>query len=325
MAQRLLMAVIAVVGVPAVTCGYIVLVEKLLVFLPDKRRRTARPWLWIAPAALFLIVFLVYPTIQTIILSTYNADSTHFIGLANYQVLIHDQAFLLALRNNLIWLVVFTSVTVLLGIIFAVLTERVAYESLARAIVFLPMAISFVGAGVIWKFVYDFQPAGAAQTGLLNAVLVALIPGFQPEAWLINPPLNTLALIVVGVWVWTGFCTVILSAALKGISREVLEAARVDGANEFQIFRGITIPMISTTIVVVATTMVIFALKAFDIVYVMTSGNFQTDVIANRMYSVMFTDGNYGQAAAIAVVLLVAIVPVMLGNIRRFRQQEETR
>lgn len=325
MTQRLLLAVIAVVGVPAVTCGYIVLVEKLLLVLPDRRQRAVRPWLWIAPAALLMIVFLVYPTVQTIALSTYNADSTRFIGLTNYQFLIHDKAFLLALRNNLIWLVVFTGVTVLFGLVFAVLTERVSYESVARAIVFLPMAISFVGAGVIWKFVYAYQPAGAAQTGLLNAVLVALIPSFQPQAWLINPPLNTLALIAVGVWVWTGFCTVILSAALKGISREVLEAARVDGANELQIFRSVTIPMISTTIVVVATTMVIFALKAFDIVYVMTSGNFQTDVIANRMYTVMFTDDNYGQAAAIAVVLLLAIVPVMLGNIRRFRQQEETR
>lgn len=322
---RLLLAAIAVIGVPAATCGYIILSEKLVALLPDKRQRVVRPWFWVAPAVVFLLVFLVYPTISTIVLSFEGPDSTTFVGIDNYTFMFTDPSMLIALRNNIIWLVVFTAFTVGFGLVVAVLSERVPYESLAKGIVFLPMAISFVGASVIWKFVYAFQPAGAAQTGLLNAILVAIVPGFQPQAWLINSPLNDFALIAVAIWVWTGFCAVILSAALKGISREVLEAARVDGANEWQAFRAVIVPMISTTIAVVTTTMVIFALKAFDIVYVMTNGNYGTDVLANRMYTEMFTNDNFGRASAISVILLVAIIPIMLGNIQRFRQQEEIR
>ena len=322
---RLFLAAIAVIGVPAATCGYIILSEKLVALLPDKRQRVVRPWFWVAPAVVLLLVFLVYPTISTIVLSFEGPDSTTFVGIDNYTFMFTDPSMLIALRNNIIWLVVFTAFTVGFGLVVAVLSERVPYESLAKGIVFLPMSISFVGAGVIWKFVYAFQPAGAAQTGLLNAILVAIIPGFQPRAWLIDSPLNDFALIAVAVWVWTGFCTVILSAALKGISREVLEAARVDGASEWQVFRAVIVPMISTTIAVVTTTMVIFALKAFDIVYVMTNGNYGTDVLANRMYTEMFTNDNFGRASAISVILLVAIIPIMLGNIQRFRQQEENR
>lgn len=323
--ERLLLAAIAVIGVPAATCGYIILSEKLVALLPDKRQRVVRPWFWVAPAVVLMLVFLVYPTVSTIILSFDGPESTTFVGLDNYTFMFTDPSMLIALRNNVIWLVVFTAITVGLGLVIAVITERVPYESVAKGIIFLPMAISFVGAGVIWKFVYDFRPAGAAQTGLLNAVLTAIVPGFQPQAWLINSPLNDFALIAVAIWVWTGFCTVILSAALKGISREVLEAARVDGAGEWLIFRAVIIPMMGTTIAVVTTTMIIFALKAFDIVYVMTNGNYGTDVLANRMYTEMFTNDNFGRASAIAVILLVAIIPVMLGNIQRFRQQEETR
>lgn len=323
--ERLLLAAIAVIGVPAATCGYIILSEKLVALLPDKRQRVVRPWFWVAPAVVLMLVFLVYPTVSTIILSFDGPESTTFVGLDNYTFMFTDPSMLIALRNNVIWLVVFTAITVGLGLVIAVITERVPYESVAKGIIFLPMAISFVGAGVIWKFVYDFRPAGAAQTGLLNAVLTAIVPGFQPQAWLINSPLNDFALIAVAIWVWTGFCTVILSAALKGISREVLEAARVDGAGEWLIFHAVIIPMMGTTIAVVTTTMIIFALKAFDIVYVMTNGNYGTDVLANRMYTEMFTNDNFGRASAIAVILLVAIIPVMLGNIQRFRQQEETR
>lgn len=322
---RLVLAVIAVVGVPAATCGYIILVEKLVGLLPAKKQRVARPYCWIAPALAFLLVFLVYPSIKTIQLSLYGAESKTFVGLQNYIFMFTDPSMLIALRNNVIWLIVFTVFSVGLGLVIAVLTDRVRYESIAKAVIFLPMAISFVGAGVIWKFVYDYAPAGAPQTGALDALLVAIFPNFQPQAWLVNMPLNTFALIAVAVWVWTGFCTVIISAALKGISREVLEAARVDGANEWEMFYRVIVPMISTTLAVVTTTMVIFALKAFDIVYVMTSGNFGTDVLANRMYTEMFTNDNFGRASAIAVILVAAIVPIMLGNIQRFRQEEETR
>jgi len=214
--------------------------------------------------------------------------------------------------------------TVSLGLVLAVLLDRVRYESVAKSIVFLPMAISFVGAGVIWKFVYAFRPAGQPQIGILNAVVNTLL-GFQPIGWLIERAMNNFALIAVGVWIWTGFCMVILSAAYKGIPRELLEAARVDGANEWQLFWRITLPMMKSTIAVVATTMVINVLKIFDIVYVMTNGNFDTEVIANRMYKEMFAFREFGRASAIAVILLLAIIPVMAVNIRRFQEQEAIR
>jgi alpha-glucoside transport system permease protein len=232
---------------------------------------------------------------------------------------------LMALRNNLIWLVFFTLLTVTFGLLIAILTDRVTYESVAKAIIFVPMALSSVAAGVIWKFMYDYRPAVTAQTGTVNAVLTTLIPGFEPQAWIINPPLNNVALIVASVWIWTGFCMVILSAGLKGIPADVLEAARVDGATDWQIFWRVIFPLLGSTIAVVTTTMLITALKAFDIVYVMTNGNFDTEVIANRMYKEMFNVHDFGRASAIAVILLLAIVPIMLLNVRRFREQEAMR
>jgi alpha-glucoside transport system permease protein len=320
---QLPLAIAAVVGVPAATAGYVVLAERLIELMPDRRRGAVRPWVWIAPALLLLAVFLVYPAVQTIWVSLTDASATNFVGLENYLYVFGDPVMLTALRNNVIWLLFFTGVTVALGLLIAVLADRVPYEGVAKAVVFLPMAISFVAAGVIWKFMYDYRPPGLPQTGTLNAVMTGL--GFEPQAWLINTPGNNLTLIAVAVWTWTGFCVVILSAALKGIPGEVLEAARVDGADEWQIFRHVILPLISPTVAVVTTTMVIFALKAFDIVYVMTNGNYDTEVIANRMYKEMFNFRHFGRAAAIAVVLLVAIVPVMLMNVRRFRFQEETR
>ncbi len=212
--------------------------------------------------------------------------------------------------------------TVLLGLLIATLADRVRYEVLAKTIVFLPMAISFVGAGVIWKFVYDYQTSGV-QIGLLNAIVTGL--GMQPVSWLTTPQVNTIALIVVGIWMWTGFCMTILSAALKSVPTEIMEAARVDGASEWRVFTGITIPIIMPTIAVVITTMVINVLKIFDIVYVMTGGNYDTEVIANRMYSEMYINYNTARATAIAVVLILVIIPAMIYNIRRFREQEAMR
>ena len=321
--DQLPLAVAALVGVPALTAGYVVAAERGLELLPDRSRGALRPWLWLAPALALLAVFLVYPTLQTIWLSLYDARSEGFVGLANYQFVFGDAATLGALRNNVLWLIVFTAAAVGLGLLFAVLVDRVSYEAVARSVVFLPMAISFVAAGVIWKFMYDYRPPLSPQTGTVNGLVTAF--GADPQAWLINPPGNNLALIAVAVWTWTGFCVVILSAALKGIPGEVLEAARVDGADEPRIFRHIIFPLISPTIAVVTTTMVIFALKAFDIVYVMTNGNYDTEVIANRMYKEMFNFRNFGRAAAIATVLLLAIIPVMWVNVGRFRDQEETR
>ncbi len=323
MDPRMVTAVIAVIGVPVSLVAYILLIERLLLFLPQRAQPRLRPWLWLLPAILLLLVFLVYPTINTIALSFQDKFSKDFVGLANYAYFINTSDTLIAFRNNIIWLVLLTLFATGLGLLVAILVDRVRYESVAKSTIFLPLAISFVGAGVIWKFVYDYQPPGHAQTGMLNAGLAAL--GQQPVTFLQDAPWNTIWLIVVAAWVWTGFCMVILSAALKGISVELLEAARVDGANEWQVFRGITFPLLLPTVAVVSTTMIITALKAFDIVYVMTGGRFDTNIIALRMYQELFNFSQPGRASAVAVILLALIVPVMLINIRRFRAQEAIR
>ncbi len=323
MDSRLVTAAIVVIGVPATVVGYILLVEVLLRAAPARLQPKIRPWLWLLPAILFLVVFLVYPTLNTIVLSLQDKFSRNFVGLANYEYFFTNGATLASLRNNIVWLVLLTLFAVGGGLAVAILFDRVRYESTAKSVVFLPLAISFVGAGVIWNFMLAYRPPNEPQTGTLNAVVVGL--GLNPITWLQDAPLNTVMLIIVAAWIWTGFCMVILSAALKGISSELLEAARVDGANELQVFRSITFPLLLPTIAVVSTTMIITALKAFDIVYVMTNGAFDTQVIANQMYAELFRFGQPGRASAVAVILLLLIVPVMVVNIRRFRQQEAIR
>jgi alpha-glucoside transport system permease protein len=325
MSDRLILALAVVVGVPAVLVGYVTAVEAGLRLLPARRRPGVRPWLWVAPALGFLAVFLLYPALRTVYLSFRNANSERWVGLENYRFIFTDHTMIVSLRNNVLWLVLYTLLTVTFGLLIAVLTDRVRYEAVAKAIIFMPMAISLVAAGVIWRFMYNYRPPGVPQNGTANAALTAIIPGFEPQAWLINRPWNNIALIIAAVWIWTGFCMVVLSASLKGISRELLEAARVDGANEWQTFRRIVVPLLAPTIAVVTTVMIITALKAFDIVYVMTSGNYNTDVIANRMYKEMFNVRNYGRASAIAVLLLAAIIPVMVLNMRRFRGEGAVR
>ena len=321
--SRLITAVVVIVGVPAVLTGYVALAEWFVEKLPFKLRPKVRPWLWISPAFLFLGVFLMYPAIDTIYLSFFSSSGKTFVGLSNFEYFFTAPNTLTALRNNAYWLIGLSGFTVILGLVFAVLFDRVKYESSAKAVLFMPMAISFTAASVIWKLMYDYQPAGAAQTGTLNEILS--IFGLQPVAWTVNPAINNPALIWVGIWMWTGFALIILSAGLKGIPNEIIEAARVDGGNEWQIFRSVIVPMMSTTIVVVATTMVINALKVFDIIYVMTGGFFHTQVLAVQMYIEMFTNFAFGHAAAVATILLLTIIPFMLINIRRFQEQEKIR
>ncbi|MBI4639966.1 MAG: sugar ABC transporter permease [Candidatus Tectomicrobia bacterium] len=277
------------------------------------------PWLYILPTFFFVGVFLIYPVIHTVSLSFFNHDSTSFAGLSNYIDLFSHSETLLVFRNNLLWLTLFTAVVMSLGLFLAVLTNQVSYEALAKAIIFIPMAISFTAAAVIWRFMYIFQPEGFTQTGVINALLVSAKG--SPIAWLVDTTVNNFALIAAGVWMWTGFALVVISAGLKGIPAEVLEAARVDGANEWQIFRRITFPMLRPVLIVVTVTLTINALKVFDLVYVMTFGNHNTDVIANRMFKEMFTFGNAGRASAIATILLLAIIPLMLMNVRYFRRE----
>ncbi len=281
------------------------------------------PWFWVAPALAFVLIFLIYPVLNTLYNSFLNSDSTTFVGLKNYGTIFTDPTMLEVLRNNLLWLVLGTVVTVVLGLLIAVLVDRVRIESTIKATIFVPMALSFVAAGVIFKFVYEYAPQGSTQIGLLNAIITAF--GGQPQAWLINPAINNFALIAVYVWMWTGFCMVILSAALKGVPIEIMEAARMDGAGELAIFFRIIVPLISPTIAVVATTMVINLLKIFDIVYVMTGGFEGTNVIGVAYYQQYFDFTNFGLASALAVLLLVVIIPVMIVNLRRFRVQEAQR
>lgn len=277
--------------------------------------------LFVGPALFFIIFYLLYPSIHTIVLSFMDRRSETFVGLKNYIYAFTSRSMLTAFRNNLLWLVIFTLGTVGLGLIMAILADRIKYERLAKSIIFMPMAVSFVGAGVVWKFIYNYKPPGVEQIGILNQILVLF--GADPKGWLIQGPwINNIALIFVGIWIWTGFCMVILSAAYKGIPKELMEAGRVDGANEWQIFRHIILPSMKSTIAVVATTMIVNVLKIFDIVYVMTNGNFGTEVIANRMYKEMFQYRNYGRASAIAVVLFLLIIPAIIANIKRMKGEE---
>lgn len=304
------------------------------------------PWLYLLPALLVMAFFIVYPMINTILLSFSNADGTAPAStlcreggpcwgiFENYRYALTAELNFTNLGtlwssfwsssygNTLKWIVVMVTGTVSIGLLFAVLADRVKYEGLAKAILFMPMAISFVGAGVIWKFMYNYGTE-RVQIGLLNAIITGL--GGQPVSWLTTIPLNTFMLIVVGIWIWTGFCMTILSAAYKSVPDEILEAARVDGASEWTVFWQITVPIILPTITVVVTTMVINVLKLFDLVYVMTGGNFRTDVIANRMYTEINTNYNVGRGTAVAVILVIAIIPFVYFNIKRFLAQEAIR
>ncbi|HKM43193.1 MAG TPA: sugar ABC transporter permease [Limnochordia bacterium] len=281
------------------------------------RRKTGglTPLLYVGPAVFFLLIYQVYPALQTIYLSFLDRRSETFVGLTNYKYVFTSPVMQTAFKNNLLWLIFFTAGTVGLGLLFAILVDRVRYESFAKSIIFMPMAISFVGAGVVWKFMYTYKPQGSEQIGLLNQILI--IFGFEPKGWLLESPINTFALIIVGLWIWTGYCMVILSAAYKGIPKELVEAAAVDGANELQVFRHITLPELRPALTMVITTMLVNVLKIFDIIYVMTNGNFGTEVIANRMFKEMFQFANTGRASAIAVVLFLMIIPIMYANIRQ--------
>jgi alpha-glucoside transport system permease protein len=265
----------------------------------------------------------VGPSLYTLYLSFFDDRSNDFVGFDNYVWAFTTSTMFEAFRNNMLWLMLVTGFSVGIGLVIAVLVDRVRYEPLAKSLIFLPMAISFVGASVIWRFIYAFRPPGTQQIGLLNAVVTSL--GFEPVGWLIERSINNFALIAIMIWLYTGFCMVLLSSAIKGIPADIIEAARIDGANELQIFWRIIVPTISSTIAVVSTTIIILVLKVFDIVWVMTSGNQGTEVLASRMIKEMFNYRNFGRGSAIAVILFLLIIPVMVYNIRRFREQEALR
>ncbi|BDT70867.1 lactose transport system permease protein LacF [Comamonadaceae bacterium OS-4] len=287
-------------------------------------RSNVRPWLFIAPALLLLGTYLVYPLFETFRLSFYDATGEQFVGLANVRWVFADQNFLLTIRNNFLWLLVVPAAATAFGLVVAVLADRVWWGGFAKSMVFMPMAISFVGASVIWKFVYDFRGPDAEQIGILNAMVMGM--GFEPQAWVTIPFWNNFFLMAILIWIQTGFAMVILSAALRGVPHETIEAARIDGASELQIFFEIMVPQVMSTILVVWTTITITVLKVFDIVMAMTGGQWDTSVLGNLMYDWMFRGGgDYGRSSTLAMVLMFAVVPVMAFNIRRFRTEEAQR
>ncbi|MDO5658763.1 MAG: sugar ABC transporter permease [Paracoccus sp. (in: a-proteobacteria)] len=284
------------------------------------RAGVIRPWLFLGPAILFLGVYLLYPIFVSLWYSLHNSGRTEFVGLANYKWLAGSQGFRESMRNNMLWLLVVPAAATFFGLIAAQLTDRIRWGNFAKSLIFMPMAISFVGAGVIWKFIYEYREPGTEQIGLLNAVVQAL--GGTPQVWLTLPLWNNLFLMLVLIWIQTGFAMVILSAALRGIPEETVEAAILDGANPWQIFFRIKVPQIWGTIAVVWTTITIIVLKIFDIVFVMTSGQWGTQVLANLMYDWMFRGSpDFGRGSAVAMVLMGLVVPIMVWNIRNLRRE----
>jgi alpha-glucoside transport system permease protein len=310
--------------------------------LPDEWTARLQPFVFVGPAMAILLWYLTLPVYRTFWLSLFYRDgfpegfnvflpwtwpaalqSDAFVGLGNYVAIFTERLLQEAIRNNVMWLIFGSTFSVALGLLVAVLADRSRFERVSKSLVFLPMAISFVGASVIWNFMYVVRPPGATQIGLLNSILVGL--GGEPFAWdkaVTIQPWNNLFLILIVLWLQSGFGMVLFSAALKGIPEEILEAARVDGATEIQVFFRIMIPHIMGTIITVWTTIVIFTLKVFDVVWVMTGGQFGTHVIATQFYRQSFTARNSGYGSAIAIILLLTVIPVMIYNLRQFREQE---
>ncbi len=280
-----------------------------------RRQGFIRPWLFLGPALLILGVYLIYPVIETARLSFMDRGGQNFVGLRNYEWAVGDREFRQAIFNNLLWLAVVPAACTFLGLVIAVLTDRIWWGNIAKMFVFMPLAISFVGASVIWKFIYEYRGAGQTQIGVLNAFVQWL--GGTPQVWISLPFWNSFFLMVILIWIQTGFAMVILSAALRGIPEETIEAATIDGANGFQIFWKIMVPQIWGTIAVVWTTITILVLKVFDIVLTMTNGQWNTQVLANLMFDWMFRGGgDFGRGATIAIVIMLAVVPIMIWNIR---------
>jgi alpha-glucoside transport system permease protein len=277
---------------------------------------------FLLPTVVLVGLGLVYPGLKTIYESFFDAAGASFIGLDNYQKIFTDSDQLVVLRNTVLWVVITPFVATGVGLVYAVLVDKARVEALAKALVFLPMAISFVGAGIIWKFVYDFRPdqPGIKQTGLLNEILVKL--GFSPHQFLLNSPWNTLFLVLVMIWIQAGFAMTVLSASIKAIPEDIVEAARLDGVGAWGMFRFVTVPSIRPAIVVVLTTIGIGTLKVFDIVRTMTGGQFKTDVVASEFYTQSFRADNQGLGAALAVLLFVLVVPIVAYNVRQLRAAE---
>lgn len=335
-APRWVIISVAIVwGVGGVALLYWVF-NRLVEGLPTQWTERLQPFVFVGPAIAIMIWYLTFPVLRTFWLSLFGPNgpprgasileamqSPAFVGLGNYYTLLTERLLQEALRNNLMWIVFGSTLSVVLGLLVAVLADRSKFEKVSKSLIFLPMAISFVGASVIWNFMYEVRPEGAEQIGVLNAIVVAMGGAPHPwDKWTAIAPWNNLFLIVIVIWLQAGYTMVLFSAALKGIPEEIQEAARVDGATEIQVFFRIMVPYIMGTIITVWTTVIIFTLKIFDVVYVMTGGQFGTHVIATQFYRQSFTARNSGVGAAVAIVLLLTVFPVMIYNLRQFRQTE---
>jgi alpha-glucoside transport system permease protein len=317
-APKSVVAVVAIIwGVGGVALLYLVsnwFVERM----GERWRPRLQPFVFVGPAVAILIWYLALPTVRTLYASFFNQTGKVFVGLSNYVAVFTDRNMFTAFRNNLMWIVFGATLAVIFGLIIAVLADRSRFERFAKVMIFMPMAISMVGGAIIWKMIYNVNP----NIGMLNAFYTGLT-GNPPVAWTASSqlqPWNNLFLIVIMIWLQAGYCMVLFSAAIKGIPAEILEAARVDGATEIEVFFKIMIPYIMGTIITVGTTVIIFTLKIFDVVWVMTGGQFSTQVIATQFYREYFTSLNAGYGSAIAVVLLLAVIPIMVYNLKQFRE-----
>ncbi|MDO5083310.1 MAG: sugar ABC transporter permease [Arachnia propionica] len=296
--------------------------------LPGRLSQFLMPYAYVLPGYFTIGLVLLYPTIQTVNYSFANADSTAYQEpwFGNFQAVLSSDEFLRTIWNNVLWLLLVPASTVVIGLIVAVLADRLSPrgEKLSKALIFLPMAISFVGAATIWQFIYDYQ-SGDKQIGLLNALVATL--GGQPEPWIQHEggALNSLLLMVIVVWLQVGYAMVLLSTAIKNVPEDTLEAARIDGASELKIFFQIVIPQMKGTMITVFVTVFIMVMKIFDIVYVMTNGNYKTNVIANMFFQELFVNQNAGKASAIVVLLLLAVIPVLIYQVRHFKREEQER
>jgi alpha-glucoside transport system permease protein len=324
---RVINALLAIVGGVGGALLLFWILNRAVEALPQKWEERLKPYMFILPAFAAIGLFLIYPAVRTIILSFANSTSTAWVGLENYTDLLGSRDFQITLVNTLLWIAVVPAIVVAMGLAVAVLADRLGSggERLTKSTIFLPMAISGVGAATIWRFIYEARPAGETQIGLQNAVWTAL--GFDPVAWLQVDTLrlNSFLLMVILIWMQVGFSMVLLSAAVKGVPVDTIEAARIDGANERQVFFRVTVPQIWGTVITVFITVLITVLKAFDVVFVMTNGNFNTDIIAVRFFNELFRNGDNGRAAAIVVMLMIAVVPVVIYQVRHFRAEEAAR
>ncbi len=325
-ANKAIQVVVAIVVGTLGVWGLYWATDKLINRLPRATANAVRPFLFVGPAMALLGFYLVYPAVNTLILSFQDRRSENFVGFDNFERLFTEDVYQIGIRNSVLWVVIVPAAAVVIGLVFATLVDKLGRrtESATKSLIFMPMAISFVGASVVFTFVYSFRPEGfGEQIGILNAIKVGL--GGDPVNWLAQQPWNNLYLMIILIWLQTGFSMVILSSAIKGVPIDLIEAARIDGASEWKVFTRITIPTIKSTIVVVWTTVIIVVWKVFDIVWVMTGGRENTQVVAQQMVQEFFTNRDNGVGAALAVLMFLAVIPILFINIKRFKAEEAMR